>query len=176
MLGRVAISGSPLVWLAARIHLLKSRWVNYLRCLLHGAGILGRSVNTVMMPPHKSSPIYGFDLCNNRSISVIGLGYVGLPVAVAFGRSKRTLGFDINATRISELQQGEDRTFEVSEADLAATDIVYSCNPEDLKQADFHIIAESPLPSMKPNSRICAPSSAPPGTLAPQLKRATSLC
>ena len=112
---------------------------------------------------------------HNRSISVIGLGYVGLPVAVAFGRSKRTLGFDINATRISELQQGEDRTLEVSEADLAATDIVYSCNPEDLKQADFHIIAV-PTPINEAKQPDLRPLISASRTLAPQLKRATSLC
>lgn len=107
---------------------------------------------------------------HNRFISVIGLGYVGLPVAVAFGRSKRTLGFDINAARISELQQGQDRTLEVSEAELAATDIIYSCNPEDLKQADFHIIAV-PTPINEAKQPDLRPLIGASRTLAPQLKK-----
>ena len=46
----------------------------------------------------------------DRTVSVIGLGYVGLPVAVAFGLKSRTIGFDVDAGRISELRQGRDRT------------------------------------------------------------------
>ena len=51
----------------------------------------------------------------DRIVSVVGLGYVGLPVAVAFGKIRKTIGFDINATRISELKAGYDRTCEVEE-------------------------------------------------------------
>ena len=47
-------------------------------------------------------------LTNERIVSVIGLGYVGLPVAVAFGKKRKTVGFDINAQRIAELQAGEE--------------------------------------------------------------------
>jgi len=76
-----------------------------------------------------------------RIISVIGLGYVGLPVAVAFGKVRRTIGFDINRRRISELRDGYDRTGEVSPEDLAAADIVFTDSVEELQQADFHIVA-----------------------------------
>ena len=78
---------------------------------------------------------------NVRAVSVIGLGYVGLPVAVAFGKSRRTIGFDINAMRISELLTGYDRTCEVEKDELAAADIVFTNSIDDLCQADFHIIA-----------------------------------
>ena len=76
-----------------------------------------------------------------RIISVIGLGYVGLPVAVAFGKVRRTIGFDINSTRISELQSGHDRTAEVTPADLQSADILFTEKLEELALADFHIVA-----------------------------------
>jgi UDP-N-acetyl-D-glucosamine/UDP-N-acetyl-D-galactosamine dehydrogenase len=76
-----------------------------------------------------------------RIISVVGLGYVGLPVAVAFGQVRRTIGFDINQTRISELQSGYDRTGEVTSEDLKSADILFTEKIEELALADFHIVA-----------------------------------
>jgi UDP-N-acetyl-D-galactosamine dehydrogenase len=76
-----------------------------------------------------------------RKISVVGLGYVGLPVAVAFGKARRTIGFDINLERINELKTGYDRTGEVSEGDLATTDILFTNRIDELALADFHIVA-----------------------------------
>jgi len=78
---------------------------------------------------------------SERTISVVGLGYVGLPVAVAFGKVRRTIGFDINAVRIEELQSGYDRTGEVTEADLQSANILFTEKLEELTLADFHIIA-----------------------------------
>ena len=77
----------------------------------------------------------------NRKISVVGLGYVGLPVAVAFGRKMRTIGFDINETRLTELRAGHDRTNEVAGADLGDSDILFTSSTVELAQADFHIVA-----------------------------------
>ena len=76
-----------------------------------------------------------------RKIAVVGLGYVGLPIAVAFGKRQRVIGFDINKEKIAELQKGLDRTGEVSGADMKATDVRYTCQPGDLKAADFIIVA-----------------------------------
>ncbi len=76
-----------------------------------------------------------------RKVSVVGLGYVGLPVAVAFGLKERVVGFDINSKRIAELKAGEDHTREVEAAQLKAADILYTADPKDLRQADFHIVA-----------------------------------
>ena len=76
-----------------------------------------------------------------RKIAVVGLGYVGLPIAVAFGKRQRVIGFDINKTKIAELQKGLDRTGEVSDADLKATEVQYTWQPSDLKAADFIIVA-----------------------------------
>lgn len=78
---------------------------------------------------------------NQRTVSVIGLGYVGLPVAVAFGLKRRTIGFDINSTRIEELKQGHDRTGEVTGSELKSADILFTNSIDELKLADFHIIA-----------------------------------
>ncbi len=76
-----------------------------------------------------------------RNIGVIGLGYVGLPVAVAFGRAGyRVTGFDISAERIAELRLGKDRTREIEAADLDATLIAFTDQPEDLAKADFFIV------------------------------------
>jgi len=76
-----------------------------------------------------------------RIISVVGLGYVGLPVAVAFGKCRKTVGFDINPTRIAELQAGHDRTGEVTADDLASADILFTARIDELALADFHIVA-----------------------------------
>jgi UDP-N-acetyl-D-galactosamine dehydrogenase len=80
-------------------------------------------------------------LDKKRIVSVVGLGYVGLPVAVAFGKVSRTIGFDINPTRIAELKAGHDRTGEVDASDLAVTDILYTDQTEELRLANFHIVA-----------------------------------
>jgi UDP-N-acetyl-D-galactosamine dehydrogenase len=77
----------------------------------------------------------------NRKVSVIGLGYVGLPVAVAFGNISKTIGFDVNAERIRELQEGHDRTGEVSSEELAETDLLFTDSIDELQKADFHIVA-----------------------------------
>ena len=78
---------------------------------------------------------------HNRKISVVGLGYVGLPVAVAFGSKAKTIGFDINEQRLAELRAGSDRTNEVAAVELRAADIVYTSDIATLAQADFHIVA-----------------------------------
>jgi UDP-N-acetyl-D-glucosamine/UDP-N-acetyl-D-galactosamine dehydrogenase len=77
----------------------------------------------------------------NRKVSVIGLGYVGLPVAIAFGKKAKVIGFDINENRLTELRNGIDSTLEVEPEDLKKADIHFTSNPDDLRQADFHIVA-----------------------------------
>ena len=74
-------------------------------------------------------------------ISVIGLGYVGLPVAVAFGQKRPVIAFDINPTRLDELRNGHDRTGEVPYEGLQRAKLLLTDNPEDLCQASIHIIA-----------------------------------
>lgn len=77
----------------------------------------------------------------NRKIAVVGLGYVGLPVAVAFGKTHPVVGFDIKAARIAELRAGKDSTEEVEPADLAQAEILFTDKIEDLRVADFFIVA-----------------------------------
>ena len=76
-----------------------------------------------------------------KHIALIGLGYVGLPLAVEFGKKFKVKGFDINEPRIAELRSGYDRTLETSKEDLAAAHhLVYTSNAEDLKTCNFFII------------------------------------
>jgi UDP-N-acetyl-D-galactosamine dehydrogenase len=75
------------------------------------------------------------------SIAVIGLGYVGLPLAATFGRRFKTVGFDINAKRVAELRQHHDHTLEVSEEELReAKDLSFASNAEELKGCNVFII------------------------------------
>lgn len=74
-------------------------------------------------------------------IGIIGLGYVGLPLAVEFGKKFKTIGFDINKSRIEELTNGFDRTLEVSSDDLkASSNLTYSHNLEQLASCNFFIV------------------------------------
>ncbi len=74
-------------------------------------------------------------------LAVIGLGYVGLPLAVEFGRQRPVLGFDISAARIDALRGGHDSTLEVSDAELAsASGLRYSCDPAELAGANCYIV------------------------------------
>jgi UDP-N-acetyl-D-galactosamine dehydrogenase len=67
-------------------------------------------------------------------IAVIGLGYVGLPLAVEFGKKRRVIGFDISHARISELEKGIDKTLEITGEELsAAAHLSFSLNIDDLK-------------------------------------------
>lgn len=77
----------------------------------------------------------------NPSIAIIGLGYVGFPLAVEFGKLYPTLGFDIDATRISELNRGYDRTQEVSDAQLkASAQLKFSSELNDLSGCNTFIV------------------------------------
>src|SRR3989344_2489951 len=76
-------------------------------------------------------------------IAVVGLGYVGLPVAVAFNKAGvPTIGFDVNETKIEELKEHVDRTDELSQDELqAAKTITYTANPKELTKANFIVVA-----------------------------------
>ncbi len=74
-------------------------------------------------------------------VAVVGLGYVGLPLAVALAKKFAVIGFDISQGRVAELQNGHDRTGEVADADLAASTAQFSCDPADLALAGVVIVA-----------------------------------
>jgi UDP-N-acetyl-D-glucosamine/UDP-N-acetyl-D-galactosamine dehydrogenase len=76
-----------------------------------------------------------------RKLAVIGLGYVGLPVAVGFARTGASvIGFDIDAGRIADIAAGNDRTREVTSKELRSTRAHWTADPEDLRAADFYIV------------------------------------
>src|SRR5204863_4997935 len=78
----------------------------------------------------------------NEKIAVIGLGYVGLPVALSFGRKLPTIGFDIRQRRVDELKKGHDETMEVTGDQLgAATKLELTADPAKLSDCTFYIVA-----------------------------------
>lgn len=92
-----------------------------------------------------------------EKIGIIGLGYVGLPLAVEFGKILDVIGFDINNARIEELKKGTDRTLEVEHDELkSAKHLIFSSNPADLKSASYFIVTvptpvdEFHVPDLKP--------------------------
>jgi len=110
-------------------------------------------------------------MAHQRRISVIGLGYVGLPVAIAFARSGvSVVAYDIDADRIRELRAGFDRTHEVDAGDLAQPHIRYTTESVDLKDADFHIVTV-PTPVDPTNRPDLKPLLSAMRTLGAQLKK-----
>lgn len=107
---------------------------------------------------------------HTRQISVIGLGYVGLPVAVAFGGNGDTVvAFDIDQTRIDELKQALDRTNEVSSECLVAAQLSLTSNTADLTDADFYIVTV-PTPIDDLNQPDLSPLIAASETIGAYLK------
>jgi UDP-N-acetyl-D-galactosamine dehydrogenase len=81
-----------------------------------------------------------WDLRNVR-IGVVGLGYVGLPLAVEFGKHYRTVGLDINGDRIEELRQGKDSSLEVETPELkAAAKLTYATDAQDITDCNVYIV------------------------------------
>ncbi|MCR6477507.1 Vi polysaccharide biosynthesis UDP-N-acetylglucosamine C-6 dehydrogenase TviB [Variovorax sp. ZS18.2.2] len=78
---------------------------------------------------------------SNQPIAIIGLGYVGLPLAVEFGKKRQVVGFDINAKRIAELQSGHDHTLETTPEELkAATQLAFTSHADDLRDCGVFIV------------------------------------
>jgi UDP-N-acetyl-D-galactosamine dehydrogenase len=92
----------------------------------------------------------------NKTISVIGLGYVGLPIALEFAKKTKVIGFDIKQDRVELMKKGIDPSRELESKDFEGCNIEFTANPEDLKDAHFHIVAvptpidEHHLPDLKP--------------------------
>ena len=104
--------------------------------------------NSIVASPF--NPLYFFgeqnmfsnqSLSSNPTICVIGLGYVGLPLAVEFGKSYKTIGFEINEKRVNELQENKDSTLEVEkEILLGAKHLLYTSDIDDIKICDVYIV------------------------------------
>jgi len=97
------------------------------------------------------------DLVNKKKkLSVIGLGYVGLPIALEFAKYFSVIGLDINESRVGLMQQGIDPSNELGADAFKNADIVFTTNPEDLKDAHFHIVSvptdidEHKVPNLTP--------------------------
>ncbi len=91
-----------------------------------------------------------------KKICIVGLGYVGLPLAVAFSRKSRVVGFDIKKDRVDELKRGVDSTLEITSKDLRRANILFTDDPVEIKTCDFIIVAvptpitTSNRPNLKP--------------------------
>ncbi len=94
--------------------------------------------------------IYDSLLKKEAKLSLIGLGYVGLPIALAFARKISVIGFDINAKRVELMKQGIDPSNELERDAFENTSIQFTAKPEDLRDACFHIVAV-PTPIDKHN-------------------------
>ncbi|MGL5265464.1 MAG: Vi polysaccharide biosynthesis UDP-N-acetylglucosamine C-6 dehydrogenase TviB, partial [Plesiomonas shigelloides] len=81
-----------------------------------------------------------FDV-SNAKVGIVGLGYVGLPLAVEFGKQRLTIGFDINSSRINELRCGHDSTLECSDNELSeATQLIYTDSLSKLAECNVFIV------------------------------------
>jgi UDP-N-acetyl-D-galactosamine dehydrogenase len=94
--------------------------------------------------------IYKRLINKETKLSLIGLGYVGLPIALEFAKKIKVVGFDIKPERVELMKKGIDPSNELSSESFIGSDIEYTANPEDLRQASFHIIAV-PTPTDKHN-------------------------
>ena len=80
-------------------------------------------------------------LNGEATMSVVGLGYVGLPIALAFAKHIKVIGFDINEERVEMMRNRIDPSEELEASDFDGCNITFTANAEDLKQAQFHVVA-----------------------------------
>lgn len=109
-------------------------------------------------------------LKKETKLSVIGLGYVGLPIALEFARKMSVIGFDIREDRIEMMKSHLDPSEELDSAAFENTDILYTANPDDLKDATFHIVAV-PTPIDKHNMPDLKPLLSATRTVGKVLKK-----
>ncbi len=111
------------------------------------------------------------DLKEKRSkLSLIGLGYVGLPIALAFAKKIAVIGFDVNEERIKLMKKKVDPSEELEKEEFDNTDILFTSSPDDLRNADFHIVAV-PTPIDKNNMPDLSPLIAATKTVGRILKK-----
>lgn len=110
------------------------------------------------------------DSITTKTVAVVGLGYVGLPLALAFGRKMNTIGFDISASKLKAYMSGYDPTGEMEpELFQQATKLIFTANPFELKKADFIVVAV-PTPIDNAKQPDLSPVIGATNTLAPNLK------
>ena len=95
-------------------------------------------------------------LRKEATLAVIGLGYVGLPIALEFAKQLKVIGFDINAGRVAQMKEGIDPSGELEKEAFEGCDITFTDSLEVLRQAQFYIVAvptpidEHAMPDLKP--------------------------
>ena len=87
------------------------------------------------------SELYNDLLARKEKLSLIGLGYFGMPIAVAFARKVQVIGFDVNSAKIELYRQGVDPTREVGDEAIRETAVEFTSDPARLREAKFHIVA-----------------------------------
>ncbi len=113
-----------------------------------------------------------YDKIINKEVklAVIGLGYVGLPIALAFARKIKVIGFDINEERVEMMRQGVDPSNELDSSDFDNCDIQFTANPEEVREATFFIVAV-PTPINEFNQPDLRPLLGASGTVGKLLKK-----
>ena len=102
------------------------------------------------------SDLYQRLIKKEAKLAVIGLGYVGLPIALAFARRIKVVGFDINQKRVDMMRRNEDPSNELSAEDFKGCDIQFSADINDLRDVEFFIVAvptpidDQNIPDLKP--------------------------
>jgi UDP-N-acetyl-D-galactosamine dehydrogenase len=114
--------------------------------------------------------MYNKLLNKETKLSVIGLGYVGLPIALEFAKIIKVIGFDIKPDRVELMKQGIDPSHELSKSDFLNSDICFTSNPAELKEASFHIIAV-PTPTNSHNLPDLTPVLSASETVGKVLKK-----
>lgn len=104
------------------------------------------------------------------TMAVVGLGYVGLPIALEFARDIKVLGFDINAERVELMKKGIDPSNELDSSEFEGCDIEFTANPDDLKKANFFVVAV-PTPINSSNQPDLGPVLSASKTVGNALKK-----
>jgi UDP-N-acetyl-D-galactosamine dehydrogenase len=111
------------------------------------------------------------DLIDGKAkLSLIGLGYVGVPIALEFGKHIPVIGFDINAERVEMMRNSIDPSEELTAEAFEGVDIKFTADSKDLKEASFHIVAV-PTPIDSHNNPDLSPLLGATRTLGKQLKK-----
>ena len=113
--------------------------------------------------------IYQDLLDGNTKLSLVGLGYVGMPIAVEFAKHVKVVGFDINEHKIAQYKSGVDPTKEVGDEAVAKTTVEFTCDPAALEEARFHIVAV-PTPVNQDKTPDLTPVIGASRTLGARLK------
>ena len=107
----------------------------------------------------------------DKKIGIIGLGYVGLPLAIEFGKKYLTVGFDINKNRISELKKGFDKTLEVNKNDFdKATNLIFTTDSDKINNCNIYIVTV-PTPVDKFNTPDLSPLKSASKMVGSMLKK-----